>query len=106
MTDTCTCPPGDCHGGHTTQIGPAARLTDEQIVDLVQRWKAGESVNASRPEVNSMAAELLAARARITELEAADREHSQFDVYLKFAHGIDVDREDAEFREWQEQYGA
>ncbi|PKV80881.1 hypothetical protein [Nocardia fluminea] len=46
-----------------------------------------------------------ATRARIAELEAADREHSQTIEYLHHTHGIDIDREHADFREWQRQYG-
>ena len=41
---------------------------------------------------------------RVDELESADREHSQFIDYLNHAHGIDIDREDDDFREWQQQY--
>lgn len=43
--------------------------------------------------------------ARVAELEAADGEHTQVVEYLHYAHGIDVDREDDDFREWQQQYG-
>lgn len=81
MTATCTCPPDDCHGGHTIQIydGP--------------------------PVVCLPVSELEALRARVAELEAADREHTQLIEFLHYAHGIEIDREHDDFREWQEQYG-
>ncbi len=116
MTDTCTCPPGDCHGGHTINISPstagsaeAARPTDEQLRTWLDPY--GESFPAYWTEehddyLDAMFAELLAARARITALEAETREHAQVIEYLHHAHGIEIDREDDDFREWQEQYGA
>lgn len=78
MTDTCTCPPGACHGGHTIQIGPArfigpdGRVTAERLHQIVHV----EMVCTTEVD-RSMAAELLAARARITELEAERPRFSQ-----------------------------
>lgn len=67
MTDTCSCPPGDCHGGHTINIGPVAvGLTDENL-----RIVADASHPDCHPDgqVRDMAAELLALRGRVAELE-------------------------------------
>ncbi|MFC9966311.1 hypothetical protein ACFVH4_18945 [Nocardia ignorata] len=69
MTDTCTCPPDDCHGGHTINIGPVTeRLTDEQLRRFTEYVHPDEATRA-RPWLHSMAAELLALRARVAELE-------------------------------------
>lgn len=102
MSDTCSCPPGDCHGGHTINISPVtvggtgqsmdalrshldacaycrlsetppAHLTDEQLRRLTAYVHPDEATDYVRPWLHSMAAELLAARARITELEAENR---------------------------------
>lgn len=66
MTDTCTCAPDDCHGGHTINVGPAwVNLPDERLRQL--RDDPNVCTNVGE---RSMAAELLALRARVTELEA------------------------------------
>lgn len=45
MTNTCTCLPGDCHGGHIIQIGPAARFHEiPQTVSAI-RW-TGDNADA------------------------------------------------------------
>ncbi len=45
MTDTCTCPPDDCHGGHTINVGPAARFHEiPQTVSAI-RW-TGDNADA------------------------------------------------------------
>ncbi|MEU3011086.1 hypothetical protein [Nocardia asteroides] len=69
MTDICKCPPDDCHGGHTMNIGPA-RLTDEQLRRLTDYVHPDETTDYVRPWLHSMAAELLALRPRVAELEA------------------------------------
>lgn len=45
------------------------------------------------------------AETRVAELEGVDREHAQLIAYLHYAHGIEIDREDDDFLEWQQQYG-
>ncbi|MGW6121482.1 hypothetical protein ACWFRF_20740 [Nocardia sp. NPDC055165] len=103
-----------------------ALLSDEQLRRITQYVHPDEGTAYVRPWLHSMAAELLTARdessqycsridalyiegtdlrAHVAELEAADREHSQLIEYLHHAHGIDIDREDDDFREWQQQYG-
>lgn len=61
MNDTCKCPPDDCHGGHTINIGPA-RLTDEQLRRLTEYVHPDETTDYVRPWLHSMAAELLELR--------------------------------------------
>lgn len=63
MTDTCSCPPGDCPGGHTIDAAPPPLLTDDQLRQLLLDPHADYGITA-------MAAELLALRARVAELEA------------------------------------
>lgn len=64
MTDTCKCPPDDCHGGHTINIGPA-RPDEDRLRTFVKYGR-----DAEPDEVTAMAAELLALRPRVAELEA------------------------------------
>jgi hypothetical protein len=70
MTDTCTCPPGACHGGHTIQTGPArfigpdGRVTAERLHQIVHV----EMVCTTEVD-RSMAAELLALRAYAADHE-------------------------------------
>lgn len=64
MTDTCTCPPDDCHGGHTINVGPA-RPDEDRLRTFVKYGR-----DAEPDEVSAMAAELLALRPRVTQLEA------------------------------------
>lgn len=116
MTDTCTCAPDDCHGGHTINVGlpltpapfcgygscdrppghegphlcrcskpvdgpangckwhtPGARLTDEQLRQL----RDDPLADYHHAGITAMAAELLALRARVTELEAREAEARQ-----------------------------
>lgn len=98
----CSCPPGDCHGGHTINVGPSwvsvpderlRQLRDDDIV-CVQDW------------VRSMAAELLPLRARVAELENEVREHERFVRYLHYAHGIDDVAEQTDFEQWKEDFCA
>lgn len=45
MTNTCTCLPGDCHGGHTIDVGPVTRFHEiPQTVSAI-RW-TGDNVDA------------------------------------------------------------
>ncbi|MBW0275020.1 hypothetical protein ATM97_27855 [Nocardia sp. MH4] len=87
MTDTCSCPPDDCHGGHTIQIG---RLTDEHL----RRVTEGRDW-LSQSERSSMAAELLALRARVTTMEAqaadladAESERARLSLYARNARRV------------------
>lgn len=71
MTDTCTCPPGDCHGGHTINVGPSwVCLPDDRLRQLRDDPFATrpETVTVD-PETQSMAAELLALRAAARDHE-------------------------------------
>jgi hypothetical protein len=64
--DTCSCTPGRCHGGHTIDVGPSwVCLSDERLQQL-----RDDDIVCVQDWVRSMAAELLAARTRIAELEA------------------------------------
>ncbi|NEW49363.1 hypothetical protein GV792_04805 [Nocardia cyriacigeorgica] len=86
-------------------VGTAAagtRMSDDQLRQLL----ADPHADYHHFGITALAAELLAARARITALEGEAREHAQVIEYLHHAHGIEIDREHDDFREWQEQYGA
>lgn len=64
---SCSCPPGTCHGGHTINMG-MPRLTDDRL----RQFRDDEYVCVT-DDVRSMAAELLALRAGVIELEAEVR---------------------------------
>lgn len=168
MTDTCNCPPDDCHGGHTIDVGPVAtllsrtqawmlahdwtetsegpagwqwehttgqkvgvprnisddrdlrdgllyrlaqthqlssadiereirgdeppvpHLTDEHLRRIAQYVHPDEATDYVRPWLHSMAAELLALRARVAELEAANTRVQEF--YERARHERDESR--------------
>ncbi|MEV6219766.1 hypothetical protein [Nocardia sp. NPDC051833] len=64
MTDTCTCPPGDCHGGHTIDIGPSWVCVADQRLRALRDdpWATRPRTALVDDETRSMAAELLALR--------------------------------------------
>lgn len=66
MTATCSCPPDDCHGGHTINVGPAwVSIPDDRL----RQFRDDPNVCTTASE-RSMAAELLALRARVTTMAA------------------------------------
>ena len=105
MPDTCSCSPGACHGGHTIDVGPPWVCIPEE---RLRQFRDDEYVCVT-DDVRSMAAELLALRARVSswsdrlqeltahgaeldrrgrELEAAQREPIGYGVVVEGAEGV------------------
>ncbi|WP_446224956.1 hypothetical protein ACTWPB_07515 [Nocardia sp. IBHARD005] len=128
MTAPCSCSPGACHGGHTIDVGPVTTtpptVANAQLCPVCECGVVDDLVHIEHVHLGEVAAHneclpidvmldaILSARktaadarARITELEAAGREHLQVVEYLHYAHGIEIDRDDDDFVEWKESFG-
>lgn len=87
----CSCPPDDCHGGHTIDVGPSWVCVPD---DRLRQFRDDPTVAHTTAE-RSMAAELLALRARVTTMEAhaadlinAESERARLSLYARNARRV------------------